>query len=300
VSHDTNLGGVYAPITTPFDPQGNLELDSLGANIERYARTGLAGFLVLGSNGENKSLNFKEKQQVLDCVIARKAPHQTVMAGSIFESTRETIEFALLAEEAGADYITLLPPSYFKSAMHDGALAGYFGDVASAVKKPCLLYRAPQFSGGLDLSAGLIRDLARHPNIAGIKDSSSAGIEKIIFSVPEDFAVLAGSANTFFSAMINGAAGGVLSLADYLPEYAVRLFGLLRQGDLEQAAPLNRRILECNMSVSGAAGVSGVKAAMDHLGYHGGSPRLPLGGAGAPARESIGRVLDGLIRDFPL
>jgi 4-hydroxy-2-oxoglutarate aldolase len=277
-----------------------LELDSLGANIEGYKKTGLAGFLVLGSNGENKSLGFKEKQQVLECVAAHKAANQAVMAGSIFESTRETIEFALLAEEAGADFITLLPPSYFKSAMNDAALAGYFSDVASAVHRPCLLYRAPQFSGGVDLSLNLIRELAKHPNIAGIKDSSSSGIEKILFSVPKNFAVFAGSANTFFSAMINGAAGGVLSLADYLPEYAVHLFKLLQEEELEKAVPLNRRILECNMSVSGAAGVSGVKAAMDYLGYHGGFPRLPLMGADAPAREAIQRVLDGLIRDFPL
>ncbi|MDR0401120.1 MAG: dihydrodipicolinate synthase family protein [Treponema sp.] len=300
MSGDTNLGGVYAPITTPFDSQGGLDLDSLNANIERYAQTGLAGFLVLGSNGEHRSLNFREKQRVLDCVIARKAPRQTVMAGSIFESTRETIEFALLAEDAGADFIALLPPSYFKSAMNDAALAAYFGGVASAVKKPCLLYRAPQFCGGLDISVNLIQELARHPNIAGVKDSAPAGIEKIIFSAPEHFTVLAGSANTFFSAMINGAAGGVLSLADYLPEYAVRLFQLLRQGDLERAAPLNRRILACNMGVSGAAGVAGVKAAMDHLGYRGGLPRLPLAGADLSVRESIGRMLDGLIRDFPL
>ncbi|MDR2745984.1 MAG: dihydrodipicolinate synthase family protein [Treponema sp.] len=294
------LSGIFAPITSPFDREGNLSLDRLGANIDRYRDTGLSGFLVLGSNGENKSLNFREKQQVLDCVIARKSPEQAVMAGSIFESTRETIEFARLAVEAGADFITLLPPSYFKSAMTDALLLKYFTDAASAAGKPCLIYKAPQFSGGVDLSLHLIKELAGHPNIAGIKDSSPSGIEKILFSVPRDFAVFSGSANTFFPAMLCGAAGGVLSIADYLPGHAVRLFRLLERGAMAEAAALNRGILESNMVISGASGVSGVKAAMDITGYHGGFPRLPLLPPDEGAGKKIRQAVEKLLLDFPL
>jgi 4-hydroxy-2-oxoglutarate aldolase len=299
VAEEKKLSGVFAPITSPFDREGTLNLDHLGANVDRYQKTGLSGFLVLGSNGENKSLNFREKQQVLDCVIAHKAPGQLVMAGSIFESTGETIEFARLAVESGADFIILLPPSYFKSAMNDAVLLKYFSDAADAAGKPCLIYRAPQFSGGVDLSLNLIKELAGQPNIAGIKDSSPAGIEKILFSVPEDFAVFSGSANTFFSAMLCGAAGGVLSIADYLPGYAVRLFTLLKEGALAEAAALNRAILESNTAISGAAGVSGVKAAMDISGYHGDFPRLPLLPADGGAREKIKQTIEKLLRDFP-
>ncbi|MDR0641691.1 MAG: dihydrodipicolinate synthase family protein [Treponema sp.] len=294
------LSGIFAPITSPFDREGNISLDQLGANVDRYRGTGLSGFLVLGSNGENKSLNFKEKQQVLGCVIAHKAPEQLVMAGSIFESTGETIEFAHLAVEAGADFITLLAPSYFKSAMTDAILLKYFSDAAGAAGRPCLIYKAPQFSGGVDLSLNLIKELAAHPNIAGIKDSSPSGIEKILFSVPGDFAVFSGSANTFFPAMLCGAAGGVLSIADYLPGHAVHLFKLLEKGALAEAAVLNRGILESNMAISGAAGVSGVKAAMDITGYHGGFPRLPLLPADAGTREKIKQTIEKLLRDFPL
>ncbi|MDR2103921.1 MAG: dihydrodipicolinate synthase family protein [Treponema sp.] len=297
---EKGLSGIFAPITSPFDSNGDINWDHLAANVVRYQKTGLAGFLVLGSNGENKSLNFKEKQQVLDCVAAHKAPDQRIMAGSIFESTRETIEFAHLAAEAGADFITLLPPSYFKSAMTDTLLLKYFCDTASAAQKPCLIYKAPQFSGGLDLSLNLIKELARHPNIAGIKDSSPSGIEKILLSVPRDFTVLSGSANTFFTAMLCGAAGGVLSIANYLPAHAVHLFKLLKNGALTEAAALNRGILASNLAISGASGVSGVKAAMDITGYYGGFPRLPLLPADEGARGKIKQTLEKLLRDFPL
>jgi 4-hydroxy-2-oxoglutarate aldolase len=309
VAEEKRLSGIFAPITSPFDRDGNLDLGRLGANVDRYQKTGLAGFLALGSNGENRSLSFKEKQQVLDCVIAHKAPDQLVMAGSIFESTRETIEFARLAVEAGAGFITLLPPSYFKSAMNDAVLLKYFSDAADAAGKPCLIYKAPQFSGGVDLSLNLIKELARHPNIAGIKDSSPSGIEKILFSVPRDFAVFSGSANTFFSAMLCGAAGGVLSIANYLPGHAVRLFALLKEGredsaraesSLAEAVALNRGILESNMAISGASGVSGVKAAMDITGYYGDFPRLPLLPADGETRGRIKTAIEKLLRDFPL
>jgi 4-hydroxy-2-oxoglutarate aldolase len=271
-----SLQGVFAPITTPFNGDGTVNYEHLSTNIEKYAQTRLKGFLILGSNGENKSLRINEKEKVVKTVLASKAREQKAMVGSIFESTIETIEFALMAEEAGADFITLLPPSYFKSAMKDAVLLNYFSDVASSVKIPCLLYKAPQFSGGVDISINLIKECAVHPNIVGIKDSSSGGIEKLLTCLPQDFCILSGSANTFFISMLQGATGGVLSLADYLPEKAVELYDYLVSGDLQRAAKLNLRIIACNIGVSGSWSVAGVKAAMDITGFHGGPPRRPL------------------------
>jgi 4-hydroxy-2-oxoglutarate aldolase len=288
------LEGIFAPITTPFDEEGRVNYEHLVFNVEKYAKTKLHGYLILGSNGENKSLTNKEKEEVVKTIIAHKAPGQAAMVASIFESTMETKDFALLAQEAGADFITLLPPSYFKSAMKDNALLQYFSDVASAVKIPCLLYKAPQFSGGVDLSVSLIKECAGHPNIRGIKDSSSGGIEKILHSVPENFTVLSGSANTFLAGMLGGAKGGVLSLANYLPEKAVDLYELIKAGDLVKAAALNKAIVNCNIDVSGSYGVAGVKGAMDETGYHGDFPRKPLLPLPPEAGPGIKRGLENL------
>jgi 4-hydroxy-2-oxoglutarate aldolase len=271
-----NLEGIFAPISTPFDEKGNINYEHLIHNVKKYTQTELRGYLILGSNGENKSLTAEEKEKVVKIILKHKKPEQIAMVGSIFESTHETLDFALTAQEAGADYITLLPPSYFKSAMKDPVLLKYFTDIASALKIPCLLYKAPQFSGGVDLSVNLIRECAKHPNIAGIKDSSSSGIEKILHSVPEDFSVLSGSANTFFSAMLGGAVGGVLSIANYLPEKAVDLYKYIISADLHKAAELNQLIVKGNIEISGTYGVAGVKCAMDQTGYYGDFPRLPL------------------------
>ena len=270
------LNGIFAPICTPFSEKGIILYDHLIDNIKKYAKTDLHGYFILGSNGENKSLTRSEKEQILKIVHENKNPEQIIITGSIFESTGETIEFAQMAQDYGADYISLLAPSYFASAMKDQVLIKYFTDVASSLNIPCLLYKAPQFSGGVDLSVNLIKECIKHPNIAGIKDSSSGGVEKILSISPEKFTVLSGSANTFFTAMMSGAKGGILSAANYLPEKIVQLYRYIETGDLHMAVKLDRQIVMSNLLISGTYGVAGVKSAMDQCGYYGDYPRLPL------------------------
>lgn len=290
--------GVFAPITTTFDPDGTLNLDAMRENVKKYAASPIHGYLALGSNGENKSLTNEEKIAVAKVIIENKAPEQIVMAGSIFESTMETIAFAKEMEKLGADYITLLSPCYFKSAMKDEVLIRYFTDVASAVDTPCMLYNAPQFCGGITLSLNVIKECAKHPNIVGIKDSSSGNVEKIALSVPKDFQVLSGSANTFLSCLLNGGIGGVISLANSVPDVVCRLYDYFIKGELAKAAALNREVIKANMGVSGKYGVAGVKYAMDLNGFFGGAPRLPLLPISEEGKQAVRACLDAV--DFSL
>ncbi len=273
---DSRLKGVFAPITTPFDQDGEVSWAGLEKNMETYAASRLAGYLALGSNGENKSLSNAEKEKVLSTIVTRKGKGQLVMAGCIFESTKETIEYAKRFEGLGADYLTLLPPSYFAKQMSDAVLLKYFTDVAGAVRTPCLVYNAPQFSAGVTLSVPLIKDLAKHPNIVGMKDSSTGNIEGFLFAVRDQFAVMAGSANFFLSALFMGATGGVISLANAFPPIACELYELAVSRQYEKAIALNEKVLRLNKGVSGKGGVAAVKYAMDLAGLAGGNPRLPL------------------------
>lgn len=286
------LTGVFAPITTPFDDQGEVSYENLRKNVRFYAQSNLKGYLALGSNGENKSLTAKEKELVLRAIIEEKAPHQTVMAGCIFESTKETIEFARTAERLGADFATLLPPAYFKKQMTEPVLLRYFSDVADAVGIPCLVYNAPQFCADISLSVDLIRKVSQHPNIVGMKDSSVGNIENFLLAVRETFNVMAGSANFFMNALIMGATGGVISLANAFPEITCELYDLTRQKQYEKAFALNEKILRLNKAVSGKGGVAAVKYAMDLAGLYGGDPRLPLLPLSEDDKRSIRSVLE--------
>ncbi|MBE6940029.1 MAG: dihydrodipicolinate synthase family protein [Ruminococcaceae bacterium] len=275
---DKKLMGVFAPISTPFTTEGKVDYEGLAANVKRYAAAGLKGYLALGSNGENKSLSNEEKLRVLETIVQNKGADQTVMAGCIFESTIETIEMGREMCKLGADFLTLLPPCYFKKQMTDDVLLRYFSDVADAVSVPCLVYNAPQYAGGVGLSPKLIRRCADHPNIVGVKDSSTGNMESILFAVKDkpNFTVMAGSVNNFFTAMTMGGAGGVLSLSNSFPEITVELYDLLAAQKWPEAIALNTRLLEINRVIGGAGGVPAVKAAMDMNGLVGGEPRLPL------------------------
>jgi 4-hydroxy-2-oxoglutarate aldolase len=280
---EKKLMGVFAPITTPFDSQGEVAYDKLKGNMGFYAKSPLKGYLALGSNGENKSLTNSEKAKVLETIINNKGKEQVVMAGCIFESTRETIEFAKIAQGLGADFITLLPPSYFKKEMTDPVLLKYFTDVAGSLTTPCLVYNAPQFCGGTTLSVSLVRDLSRHPNIVGVKDSSSGNIESFLLAVRDVFNVMPGSANFFMNGLIMGAPGGVISLANVFPDITCKLYDLTVSKKYEEAFKLNERIIQMNKTVSGSGGVAAVKYAMDLAGLYGGDPRLPL----LPLKEDL-------------
>ncbi len=295
---DSRLKGVFAPVTTPFDASGEVSWAGLEKNMERYAASGLAGYLALGSNGENKSLDNAEKERVLKTIVTRKGKGQLVMAGCIFESTRETIEYARRFAGLGADYLTLLPPSYFAKQMTDAVLLKYFTDVADAVRTPCLVYNAPQFSAGVTLSVNLVKDLAKHPNIVGMKDSSTSNIEGFLFAVRDQFAVMAGSANFFLSALFMGATGGVISLANAFPPIACELYELAVKKQYEKAISLNEKVLRLNKAVSGKGGVAAVKYAMDLAGLAGGNPRLPLLPLKDEDRDSLAKTLEreGMIR----
>jgi 4-hydroxy-2-oxoglutarate aldolase len=273
---EKKLMGVFAPITTPFDEKGEVAYEKLLENMRFYAKSGLKGYLALGSNGENKSLTNSEKEKVLDTIIKNKGSHQVVMAGCIFESTKETVEFAKIAQGLGADFITLLPPSYFKKEMTDPVLLRYFTDVAGSLTTPCLVYNAPQFSGGTTLSVNLVKDLARHPNIVGVKDSSTGNIESFLFAVRDIFNVMPGSANFFMNGLIMGSPGGVVSLANVFPEITCKLYELIIKKQYEEAFKLNEKVIQLNKTVSGTGGVAAVKYAMDLAGLYGGNPRLPL------------------------
>jgi len=273
---ETKLMGVFAPIATPFFEDGAVDYEGLAYNVKKYAEAGLKGYLALGSNGENKSLTNDEKLLVLKTIIDNKGEGQVVMAGCIFESTFETIAMAKEMEKLGPDYLTLLPPNYFKKQMTDDVLYKYFTDVAEAVHTPCLIYNAPQYAGGVGLSTSLIKRCSTHPNIVGVKDSSTGNMAGICFAVRDTFTVVSGSVNNFLECMMLGGSGGVLSLADSFPAPCVELYNLIVEKKWPEAIALNDKLLRINRVIGGGGGVAAVKYAMELNGLHGGYPRLPL------------------------
>jgi 4-hydroxy-2-oxoglutarate aldolase len=272
-----SLSGIFPPITSPFDSDGELLVDKFRENVERWAEAPLAGLTVLGSNGEAHYLSDQEKLLLVREARARTGRNRTMIVGAGKESTRLTVEFVRKVADLGADCALVSTPCYYKARMVDDALFAHFWSVADESPIPILIYNAPQFTG-ISASATLIERLSTHENIAGIKESSAnlplqAEVRR---RTPERFAILVGSAPTLLSSLIQGACGGIVAIACALPAMTTQVYETFRTGDWKAAAELQQRLSPPAEAVTSLFGIPGLKYAMTLMGFFGGEARLPL------------------------
>ena len=298
-NYKEKLSGVFPPCMTIFDGKEEVAYEKIAKNIERYNQTKLKGYMPLGSNGEFRSLNDEESVKIIEVYQKYRAKDKTLIAGVARESAKITIEFIKKISDRGVDFATILPPYYFVNFMTDDALIKYYTTIADQSPIPVMMYNAPKFSAGLTYSTQLVSVLAAHPNIAGLKDTSKEDISIYVNAVPKgaNYYVLAGTIEKFYKGLVAGAIGGVLSIANYLPEMCCKLHELYKTGNLEEAQKLDVYARQLSKNAAGNYGVAGVKAAMDLLGYQGGNPRIPVLPMSDEARAELKAVLkkEGLI-----
>jgi 4-hydroxy-2-oxoglutarate aldolase len=286
------LEGVIPPLVTPFRDDGSLDLAAFEANLEAAAEDDLGGLLVLGSNGEAGSLEEAEKL-VLIRLARAQAGSRPLLAGTGLESTRATIAFTQKAAEAGADAALVLTPHYYKSRMTVEALERYYAAVADASPIPVLLYSVPVFTG-LPWPEALSTELAGHPNIVGMKESSGdvGLLGRIVSAVPERFSVACGSGPVFYPALCVGAVAGILAVACCAPRPVSALYRAFRAGDHARARRLQEALVPLGAAVTAVHGVAGLKAAIDLAGRKGGAVRSPLLPVPASVRDQIRPLLE--------
>jgi 4-hydroxy-2-oxoglutarate aldolase len=269
--------GIFPALTTPFEEDGWVSLGGLKENVRRYNKTGLAGYLVIGSTGEAVMLLRAEADAVLAAVKEVAAPEKLLIAGTGAESTAETITRTRRAAAIGYQAALVKTPYYYKPVYSAETYIRHYRAVADASPIPVLLYSVPAFTG-VTLESPEILKLAEHPNIAGIKDSSGnvQRVGEVVSGAPAEFQVLTGGAAVVYPALAVGASGAILALASALPEKFVELYDLVQQGKHEQAKRLQLALATTSKRIVSESGIAGVKYAMDLRGYHGGVPRLPL------------------------
>jgi len=167
------LEGIFAPVTTPFYPDEHIYFRKIEANMARYSRSLLAGMVVLGSTGEAVALDDAETRDVLRASIEVTAAEKVLIAGVGRESVRATLELAEFAATLNYDAVLVRPPSYYGGQISPAAILHYFRSIADRSPLPVVLYHIPKFIP-TQMSPELIGELAQHPNIIGIKDSSGS------------------------------------------------------------------------------------------------------------------------------
>ncbi|HTZ72651.1 MAG TPA: dihydrodipicolinate synthase family protein [Candidatus Aquilonibacter sp.] len=289
------LAGAFAPLTTPFAPDGSVALNRLRENIARYNTTRLSGYTINGSTSESVLLTWDEVYQVWEAAREAAAPYKTLIAGAGAEATMETITHTNRAAELGYDVALIRTPSFYKPAISDTMLLEHYLRVADASRIPVMIYSVPVFTH-VTVKAPLVARIAEHENIVGMKDSSGdvEEIGNISAATPDDFQLLCGSAATLYESLKRGAVGAIVAAACAFPELFADICELTAAGQDERArAQQQKLIAPAKLLVQ--CGIAGLKYALDQLGYYGGAPRLPLLPPNEETRRSIDEMVAGVL-----
>ncbi|MDR3751897.1 MAG: dihydrodipicolinate synthase family protein [Terracidiphilus sp.] len=165
------IKGIFAAVTTPFYADERVYFRKLEANMARYSRSLLSGMVVLGSTGEAVMVDEGEYSEVLRVAGEAAAPEKVLIAGAGRESVKATVETAELAARFRYDAILVRTPSYYASNMSTAAVLNYFRSVADRSPLPVLLYNIPKCVP-YQIPVEVVAELAQHPKIIGIKESS--------------------------------------------------------------------------------------------------------------------------------
>lgn len=302
---EITLRGIYPPLPTFFDERENLDINTLRRHIARLAETGIAGYVLMGSNGEAVHLSGEEREQVIATTREAVGSQAQIIAGCAEQSTRATLRNCEQAARSGADVALILPPFYYKSAMSAQALLAHFREIADHCPLPVVIYNMPANAAGIDLDAALVGALAEHPNIIGVKDSAGnmAKLAEILAATEMGrsatngprFSVFAGSAGYLLPALAVGAMGAVAALANIFPREVCRVQELFAAGQLEEARQLQARLVPANAAITAIYNVPGLKAGLEMTAGYGGRPRSPLQPLTVEQRRHLATLLSSVI-----
>jgi dihydrodipicolinate synthase/N-acetylneuraminate lyase len=289
--------GVYVPIPTFFKENEDLDLETLEKHLDFLANTGIAGIIFMGSTGEAIHLSDEERITMIETgkkFLSKVDPSIKVIAGAGAPSARGTIKLCKDAANAGADYVMVLPPSYYLNRINKESLTAFFQKVGDESPIPVIIYNYPGVCQGVDVDVATMTELSHHPNIVGVK-GTDGNIGKVGYLAEHidasEFTLLAGSCDFFLPALSVGAVGCVPGLGNIAPTAVVKLQQLYEQGNLEEASALQKKLVKPDDALNRWYGLSGLKGGLDEVLGYGGPLRNPLQRV---TKKEAQRVAEGL------
>lgn len=229
--------GVFPAVTTKFDANGDVDLPAMGAHLEWQIESGVHGIIVLGSLGENSTLNMAEKRQIVQCFSEKIAGRLPLLACIAESGTREALELLHGATQDGADGFMVLPPMRYASDRHE--TRQYLETIGRASSRPIMLYNNP-IAYGTDLLPSDFRALSGVESFVAIKESAAdpRRFADIRRECGERYALFCGVDDLAFECFAMGAVGWVAGLVVAFPRETVRLYDLMTAGEWAEARKL--------------------------------------------------------------
>ena len=263
-----DLRGIIPALATPLRADGSVDVDGMARLVDYVVEGGVKGLFVLSSTGEGPMLREEDKEVAVRTAVEAAAGRVAILVHIPDTSTARVIRQAEKAAELGADYVVSTLPFYFR---HAGAQTmSFYTDVAEESPRPVMIYNVP-YCTGVQVTAEEIAELAAHPNIVGIKDSTQdwrhfQQVIRVKDSVPE-FMVYNGDEEALASTVLMGGDGGVLGLANVAPRLCVDLFEAADRGDVARARKLQAKLAELqDIWTMAECGHGGLKLALSVLG----------------------------------
>ena len=287
------FSGSYVAIVTPFNPDGSVNFDKLRELVKWHLEQGTDGIVALGTTGESSTMSHEEDDDVARCVIETVNGKIPVICGAGSNSTQTQLEKSRKYHDMGADGLLLITPYYNKA--NDEGMYRHFATVADTVDTPIILYNVPGRTG-CSISPACCARLAKHPNVAGIKEASGniSYAAKIAKLLSDDFCMFSGNDDMIVPMMSLGAAGVISVWANICPKQSHDLVAAYQAGDVEKARRIQLEYLDLINALFCEVNPIPVKEAMNQLGMNVGGYRLPLCEISENGRETVRRALEVL------
>ena len=283
--------GIIPAAITPMTENEQLDERGLEQLLDHLIAAGVDGVFTVGTAGEFWALSVEEKKRIYEWTVAYARGRVPVYVGTCANTTREAVLLAELAQEAGADCLSVLTPTFI--APSEKQMFEYYRAIARAVDLPVLLYTNPDRTGN-SLSVDLVVRLASEvENIVGIKDSAGdmTLTTEYLRQTPEEFHVLMGRDTLIYAGLVHGASGAIAASANIAPELSVSIFENFAWGKLDEALACQRSLVPLRLAFKLGTFPAVLKAGAELLGLPAGPPRAPVGRLEAAERQQLRAVL---------
>ncbi|WP_134495323.1 dihydrodipicolinate synthase family protein [Microvirga pakistanensis] len=281
--------GVLAPVTTPFDAQGNINEGAYIAQLEWMEQQGVHGVVVGGSTGEGYTLTEDELARLIQLTTETLNGRLPVLASIIADSTRAAVERAGIVDRFPIAGIQVAPPHYIFRPSDDGIVA-FYDAIAQATNLPLVIYNVIPWTNVTPALAARIMEAV--PQVQAVKQSDKdfGTYVDLVRQVRAErvFAAIDGGLMSCYDV---GAIGSIAAIASAAPRASVALWNAVRKGDREQALLLHRQLLDVWMAVSAPNLPAQVKTAQALQGVPVSLPRAPMTASSQTQQAAIARAL---------
>ncbi|MBP5214613.1 MAG: dihydrodipicolinate synthase family protein [Bacteroidales bacterium] len=297
------LCGIIPPLVTPLIDNETIDVRSLERLINHLIEGGVHGLFILGTTGEEQSLSYKVRQQMIRETCRLNAGRLPVLACITDTSIVESIKLAQIAAECGASGLVSAPPYYFATGQPE--LAQFYEELVPQLPLPVFLYNMPSHVK-VSFAPATVARLAQMPQVAGLKDSSANAVyfQSVMYAVRasgrQDFAMLCGPEEITGECVLMGGHGGINGGANMFPELYVAMYNAAVRQDIAEMRRLQPYIMQISASIysigqHSSSYLKGLKCACSLLGVIDDDfVASPFYKFNQPERDKVQRALDAL------